>query len=155
MQLGVALYILSLQRKHLVNNIFCCPECKEDFVLEKHKNKYDVYDIILEDFVDIPFKLLDRIGQNLKDLDGEEDSEHEYDPKCLECSICNFTLRWQNGLRADVKSMLNDNSVVSNVSGDIEALRNFKNTLITSIRKTLTSLKYYKNVSVISEIGVV
>ena len=125
--------------------------------------------------------LSDIIGQNLKDLDGEEDSEHEYDPKkeldskeefnqlchnterekllieekCLEYSICNFTLRWQNWLRAGVKSMLNENSVVSNVSGDIEALRNLKNTLITPIRKTLTSLKYYKNVSVINVIGVV
>ena len=49
--------------------------------LDKHKNKYDVYDNILEDFADIPFKLSDRIGQNLKDLNGEEDSEHEYDPK--------------------------------------------------------------------------
>ena len=55
---------------------FCCPECKEDFksksVLDKHNNKYDIYDNILEDFTDIPFKLFDRIGQNLKDLDGEE-----------------------------------------------------------------------------------
>ena len=63
----------------------CCPECKEDFgsksVLDKHKNKYDVSDNILEDFADIPFKLSDRISQHLKDLDGEEDSEHEYDPK--------------------------------------------------------------------------
>ena len=48
---------------------------------DKHKNKYDVYDNISEDFADIIFKLSDRIGQNLKDLDGEEDSEHEYDPK--------------------------------------------------------------------------
>ena len=60
-----------------------CPECKEDFgsdsVLDKHKNKYDIYDNILEDFTDIPFKLFDRIGQNHKDMDGEE--EHEYDPK--------------------------------------------------------------------------
>mgnify|MGYP000085325638 FL=1 len=138
MQWGAAPYNLSLQRKHLVYNLFCCPECKEDFgsksVLDKHKNKYDVYDNILEDFADIPFKLSDRIGQNLKDLDGEEDSEHEYDPKkefdseeeinqlchntetekllieekCLECSICNSTFRWQNGLRAHVKSMLNE-----------------------------------------------
>ena len=64
---------------------FFCPECKEDFgsnsVLDKHKNKYDVYDNILEDFIDIPFKLFDRICQNHQDLDGEEDSEHEYDPK--------------------------------------------------------------------------
>ena len=41
---------------------FCCPELKENFgsksVLDKHKNKYDVYDNILEDFADIPFKLL-------------------------------------------------------------------------------------------------
>ena len=42
--------------------------------------------------------------------------------------------------------MLNENSVVSNVSGDIEALRNLNNTLVMSIRKTSTSLKYYKNV---------
>ena len=42
--------------------------------------KYDVYDHILEDFAYIPLKLSDRIGQNL-DLDGEEDSEHEYDAK--------------------------------------------------------------------------
>ena len=69
--------------------------------------------------------------------------------------MCNFTLRWQNGLRADIKSKLNENLVVRNVSGDIEALRNLKNTIITSIRKTLTSLKYYKNVSVINVIGVV
>ena len=57
----------------------------EDFgsksILDKHMNKYDVYDNILEYFVDIPFKLSDRIGQNCKDLKGEEDSEHEYDPK--------------------------------------------------------------------------
>jgi hypothetical protein len=45
------------------------------------QEKYDVYDNILEDFSDIPFKLSDRIGQHLKDLDGEEDSEYEYDPK--------------------------------------------------------------------------
>ena len=80
---GAIPYNLSLQRKHLVYNLFCCPECKEDFgsksVLDKHKNKYDIYDNILEDFADIPFKLHDRIGQHLKDLDGEEDSEH--DPK--------------------------------------------------------------------------
>ena len=60
LQWGAALYNLSLQRKHLVHNLFCCPECKEDFgsesVLDKHKNKYDVYDNILEDFADIPFK---------------------------------------------------------------------------------------------------
>ena len=36
------------------------------------------------------------------------------------------------------------NSIVSNVSGALEALRNLKNTLITFIKKTLTSLKYYK-----------
>ena len=40
---------------------------------------YDIYDNILEDFTDIPFKLFDRIGQNHKDMDGEE--EYEYDPK--------------------------------------------------------------------------
>ena len=45
--------------------------------LDQHKNKYDAYENILEDFADIPFKLSDRIGQTLKDLDGEEDSEHE------------------------------------------------------------------------------
>ena len=63
---------------------FCCPEWKEDFesesVLDKLKNKYDLYDIILEDFADVPFNLSDSIGQDLKDLDGEEESEHEYDP---------------------------------------------------------------------------
>ena len=137
MQWGAAPYNLSLQRKHLVYNLFCCPECKEDFgsksVLDKHKNKYDVYDNILEDFAYIPFKLSDRIGQTLKDLNGKEDSEHKYDPKkefdsedkinqlChntetekllieekySECSICNSTFRWQNGLRAHVKSMFN------------------------------------------------
>ena len=68
-----------------VYNLFCCPECKDDFgsksVLDKHKNKYDVYDNILEDLAYTPFKLSDRIGQNLEDLDGEENSEHEYDPK--------------------------------------------------------------------------
>ena len=82
---GAVPYNLSLQRKHLVYNLFCCPECKEDFgsksVLDKHKNKYDIYDNILEDFAEIPFKLSNRQGQHLKDLDGEEDSEHEYDPK--------------------------------------------------------------------------
>ena len=65
---GAALYNLSLQRKHLVYNLFCCPECKEDFgsesVLDKHKIKFDVYDNILEDIADIPFKLSDRIGKN-------------------------------------------------------------------------------------------
>ena len=85
LQWGAAPHNLSLQRKHLVYNLFCCQECKEDFgsesVLDKHKNKYDIYDNILEDFADIPFKCSDRIGQNLKDLDGEEDREHEYDPK--------------------------------------------------------------------------
>ena len=85
MQGGAAPYNLSLQRKHILQNLFCCPECKEDFgsdsVLDKHKNKYDVYDNFLEDCTDFPFKLFDRIGQNHKDLDGEEDSEHEYDPK--------------------------------------------------------------------------
>ena len=85
MQWGAAPYNLSLQRKHLVYKLFCCLDCKEDFgsesVLDKHKNKYDVYDNILEDFADNLFKLSDRIDQNLKDLDGEEDSEHEYDPK--------------------------------------------------------------------------
>ena len=44
------------------------------------------------------------------------------------------------------------NSIVSNVS---ETLRYLKNTLIIFIMKTLTSLKYYKNVSVFSVIGVV
>ena len=34
-----------------------------------------------QNFAVIPFKLSDRIGQNLMDLDGEEDSEHEYDPE--------------------------------------------------------------------------
>ena len=48
-----------------------------DSVLDKHKNKYDIYDNILEDFTDIPFKLFDRIGHNHKDMDREE--EHEYD----------------------------------------------------------------------------
>ena len=55
----------------------CCPECKEDLgsesVLDKHNIKYDVYENILEDFADIPFKLSDRLGPNLKDLDGGED----------------------------------------------------------------------------------
>ena len=67
------------------------------------------------------------------DLNGKEDSEHKYDPKkefdsedeinqlChntetekllikekySKCSICNSTFRWQNGLRAHVKSMFN------------------------------------------------
>ena len=49
--------------------------------LDKHKNKYYVYDNILENFAYIPFKLSDRIGQNPKDLNGKEDSEHKYDPK--------------------------------------------------------------------------
>ena len=85
LQWGATPYYLSLQTKHLIYNLFSCPEYKEDFgsnsVLDKHKNRYDVNDNILEDFADIPFKLSDRIGQNLKDLDGEEDSENEYDPK--------------------------------------------------------------------------
>ena len=76
---GAAPYNLSLQRKHIVYNLYSCPECKEDFVsksvLDKHKNMYDVYDNILEDFANIPFKLCDRTGQNLKDLDGEVLSE--------------------------------------------------------------------------------
>ena len=38
---------------------------------------YDIYDNILETCTDIPFKLFDRIDQNHKDMDGEE--EHEYD----------------------------------------------------------------------------
>ena len=114
-------------------------------------------------------------------MDGEEDSEHECDPKkefsseeeinqlchtteteklqikekCLECSKCNSTFRLQNGLRAHVKSMLNENSIISNVIGALEALINLNNTLITFIKKTLTSLKYYKNISVIRVIGVV
>ena len=167
-----------------VYNLICCPECKEDFgskSVSDYKKKYDIHDNILEDFVDIQFKLSDRIGQNLKNLDGEEDSEHECDPKrefkseeeipllchiteteklqikekCLEYTICNSTFRWQNGLRAHVKSMLNENSSVTNVSGALEALRNFNNTLITFIKKAWTSLKYYKNLSVISVIGVV
>ena len=62
LQWGAAPYNLSLQR-----------ECKDDFGSEivsiKHKKKYDVYDNISEDFA--PFKLSDRISQNLKDLDGE------------------------------------------------------------------------------------
>ena len=124
-------------RQYLVYNIFYCPECKEDFgsksVVDKHKNKYDVYDNILKDFPDIPFKLSDIIGQHLKDLDGEEDSEHKYDPKkkyseeeinqlchnietekllidekCLGFSIFNSTFRWQNWLRAHVNSMPNE-----------------------------------------------
>ena len=49
--------------------------------LTNTRKKYDVYDNIYEDFTDIPFKLFDRIGQNHKDLDGEKDSEHEYNPK--------------------------------------------------------------------------
>ena len=136
LQWVAAPYNLSLQRKHLVYNLFCCPECKEDFgsksVLDKHKKKYDIYDNILEDFADISFKLSDRIGQNLKNLDGEQDSEHEYDRKkefnseeeinqlchttktekilikenCFEFSIGNSTFCWQNGLRAHVKFML-------------------------------------------------
>ena len=40
-----------------------------------------VYDNILEDLAGIPFKLYDKIGQNLKDLDGEEDNEHDYASK--------------------------------------------------------------------------
>ena len=32
---------------------------------------------------DIPFKLCDIIGHNLKDLDVEEDNEPKYDPKNL------------------------------------------------------------------------
>ena len=72
--------------------------------------------------------------QDFKDLDGGKESEHEYDPKkeldsekkiiqlchntetekllikekCLECSICNSTFRWQNWQRAHVKSVLNE-----------------------------------------------
>ena len=49
--------------EHLVDNRFSCPEFKENFgsksVLNKHKNKYHVYNNILEDFSDIPFKLSD------------------------------------------------------------------------------------------------
>ena len=85
MQWGAAPYNLSLQRKHLVYNLFCCLECKGDFgsesFLDKHKNKYDLYDKIFEDFADIPFKLSDKSGQNTKDRDGEEDREHENDSK--------------------------------------------------------------------------
>ena len=111
---------------------FCCPECKEDLesesVLDKHNIKYDVYDNIL-DFADIPFKLSDRIGPNLKDLDGEEHPKKKLTQRkkstnhaiiqkkerkplieeiCLECSICNSTYCWQNGLRDPIKSMLNE-----------------------------------------------
>ena len=46
------------------------------------------------------------------------------------------------------------NSIVSNVSGALEDLKNLKNTLITFIKKTLTCLKFYKNVSVFSVIRV-
>ena len=85
LQWGATSFNVSLQRKYLVYNLFCRPECKEDFesdsVLDKRKNKYDVNNNILEDFADIPVKLSVRIVQNFKDLDGEEDSEHEYDPK--------------------------------------------------------------------------
>ena len=59
---------LSTEETFIIKSFCCCRECKEDFGsdsdLHKHKNKYDVYDNILEDFTDIPFKLLDRIGQN-------------------------------------------------------------------------------------------
>ena len=75
--------------------------------------------------------------------------------KCLECSICNSTFCLQNGLRDHIKSMFNENSFVSNVSGALEALRIINNTLITFIKKIMTSLKYYTNISVISVIGVV
>ena len=67
----------SLNRGNIKYTIFF-PECNEDFgsksVLDKHKKKYDIYDNILEDFADIQFKPSDRIGQNLQDLDGKEDS---------------------------------------------------------------------------------
>ena len=33
---------------------------------DKHKNNYDVYDNILEDFSKIPFQLSDRFGQNIR-----------------------------------------------------------------------------------------
>ena len=84
-QWGATPYNLSLQRKHLGHNLFSCPEWQEDFwsesVLDKHKNKYIIYDNILEDFADIPFKLSERIGGDLKDLDWGKYSEHNYDPK--------------------------------------------------------------------------
>ena len=70
--------LLSTEQTSSIQSL-CCPECKEDFgsksVLDKHKNKCDVYNNILEYFTDIPFKLSDRIVQNLKDMDVEEEEE--------------------------------------------------------------------------------
>ena len=69
---------LSTEETYSIQYFCCCPECKEDFgskiIFDKHKKKYDIYDNILKDFADIQLKLSDRLCQNLKDLDGEEDS---------------------------------------------------------------------------------
>ena len=75
--------------------------------------------------------------------------------KCLESSICNSTFCWQNGLRAHVNFMLNEKLNCEQCQLSFRSLRNLKNTLITFTKKTLTSLEYYKNLSVISVIGVV
>ena len=133
-------------------------------MLDKHKNKYDVYDNILEDFADIPFKLSDRIGPNLKNLEREEDPKKEFDSeeeinklchntgtekllfeeKCLECSICNSTFCWQNGLRAHVKSMLNKKFNCEQCQWTFRRFEKHKEHIDYIHKETLTSLKYYK-----------
>ena len=93
------------------------------------------------------------------DLNGKEDSEHKYDPKkefdskdeinqlChntetekllieekySECSICNSTFCWQNGLRAHVKSMLNEKFDCEQYQWSFRSFEKLKNTLITFI----------------------
>ena len=64
-------------------------------------------------------------------------------------AIPHFAGRMGLGLTLNPCSM--KNSIVSNVS---ETLRYLKKTMNILINKTLTSLKYYKNISVISVIGV-
>ena len=74
--------------------------------------------------------------------------------KCLKHSISNYTFRWQNGLRAHIKYMPNKKFNCEQYQWSFRFFEKLKNTLITFIKKIFTSLKYYKNLSVLSGIGV-
>ena len=72
---------LSTEETYSIQSFLWSRIQKRPWKRECFRQTHDVYDNILEDFADILFKLSDRLGQHLKDLDGEEESEHEYDPK--------------------------------------------------------------------------
>ena len=105
--------------------------------------------------VNISMILKKNLTSRKKSTNNTETEKLLIEEKCLECSICNSTFGWQNGLRAHVKSMLNEKFHCEQCQWSFRSFEKLKEHIDYLHKKTLTSLKYYKNISVINVIRVV